>query len=98
MMDGDSGDGAGRIRLEGPMTFETVAQRFSSPPDFSAGDLLLDLSGVEEVDSGGLALLLNWHTQGLASACRIRFVNIPRKLADLARLNGLESLFVSQAT
>ncbi len=91
-------DGADSLRLEGAMTFETVAQRFFHPPDFTAGDLLLDLSQVEDVDSGGLALLLHWRSQAQAAACRLRFVNVPRKLRNLARLSGLEAVFVPQTT
>jgi phospholipid transport system transporter-binding protein len=49
----------------------------------------IDLSGVTEVDSAALALLLEWRRQAASAGAKVRITNIPQSLAALADLYGM---------
>jgi anti-sigma B factor antagonist len=55
--------------------------------------LLLDLSGVDNIDSGGLGALVMlqmWATQG---GCELKFCNPTRRVRKLLELTNLHSIF-----
>ena len=56
--------GGGRFSLSGHMTFDTAGRilRESEIPFEEHTRIEVDLSGVDETDSAGLALLLEWIT------------------------------------
>jgi len=58
----------------------------------SADDITVDLSGVTEVDSAAVSLLLEWRRQALRAKRTIRFSNIPANLKSLATVYGVSEL------
>lgn len=86
---------AGRVAVNGPMTFDTVGELFGLPASWQAAGkaLVIDLAGVARADSAGLALMLEWLRQARAAGLSLDFVNIPDGLQDLLRVVGLKPLF-----
>jgi phospholipid transport system transporter-binding protein len=83
----------GRCTLQGPVTAENVvsllaqgAQRFNGPL------VTVDLSGVTEVDSTALSLLLEWRREAVRNGREIRYSNLPASLKSLAELYGISEL------
>ena len=88
----DNGDG--RFTLSGDLTFETAEEilRASEAPFEEHTQLEIDLSQVEESDSAGLALLLEWVTWANHSVREIRFTGIPEKIQAIAQTTEVEGL------
>ena len=88
----DVGDGS--FSLKGEMTFETAEDilRASAAPFDEHTQLEIDLSGVTDSDSAGLALLLEWVTWANHSVREIRFTGMPDKLLAIARTTEVEPL------
>lgn len=83
------------IRLSGKLTTESVAQVFLHTPEFTQPVYQVNLQGVDEIDSAGLALLVHWQTRAQASASTLKFTHTPEKLLTIAKLGGLSTLFHS---
>lgn len=84
----------GRLALLGELTFETVPglskdleSMFKQCPR-----LRIDLSGLDRVDSAGLALLIEWTRLTRALGHGLEFINIPRQLLTIARVSGLDQI------
>jgi phospholipid transport system transporter-binding protein len=81
--------GQGDARLAGPLTFSTCASVFNHLEQ-RGGDPLsvvrVDLSGVTEADSAGLALLLEWQSRRKAAGGELKIIHAPDLLLQLARL------------
>ena len=82
-----------RCTLQGPVTADHVvallaqgAQRFTAP------SVTVDLSGVTEVDSSALSLLLEWRREAVRNGREIRFRNLPASMKSLAELYGITEL------
>lgn len=60
--------------------------------------LQVDLSGVTESDSSGLALLLEWLRLARQKRQQIAFVNMPHQIEALARISEVEDLFHANDT
>ena len=58
----------------------------------AGGELVFDLSGVTEVDTAAVALLLEWQRQAQARGARLELTGVPRDIASLARLYGVDGL------
>jgi phospholipid transport system transporter-binding protein len=86
--------GAGRFALSGDMTFDTAGQilRQSEEPFEEHTRIEVDLSGVEDTDSAGLALLLEWITWANHTVREIRFLEMPEKIRAIARTTEVEHL------
>lgn len=86
-----------RFEIAGSLTFATVEQVVHLPADWRAGTepVVLDLGGVPRADSAGLALMVEWWREAHAAGRALRVVNIPPRLKDLIRVNGLQDLFPS---
>ncbi len=52
----------------------------------------IDLSELQQVDSAGLALLLEWQAQARAAGRQIEFANPPESLRVLAELSQADTL------
>lgn len=52
----------------------------------------VDLSGVVDADSAGLAVMIEWTRAARLERREIVFRAVPRRLADLARIGGVDSL------
>ena len=86
--------GEGHFALSGEMTFATAEQilRASEEPFEEHTQLEIDLAGVTDSDSAGLALLLEWVTWANHSVREIRFTNVPEKIIAIARTTEVEHL------
>ena len=86
--------GAARFGVEGTLDFDSVValvaegERLFSGP----GPVELDLQGVQEANSAGLALLLEWLDIARRRKLVLRFRNLPGSLVRLAELTNLGGL------
>lgn len=86
--------GEGRFALSGTMGFKT-ADQILRDSEFLFEEhtrIEVDLDGVTETDSAGLALLLEWITWANHTVREIRFLNTPEKVTAIARTTEVEDL------
>ena len=83
-----------RSRVNGVLHFTTVTTLLSegSAAIGSGRAAVIDLAGVKDSDSSGLALLIEWLSVARASSRGLRYENIPAQLQQLARLSEVEEL------
>lgn len=88
----DNGDG--HFSLTGEMTFDTAGEilRESEVPFEKHTRIEVDLSGVTDTDSAGLALLLEWITWANHTVREIRFGGVPPIINAIARTTEVDSL------
>lgn len=88
------GEGAGRYRLEGDVSFATVMHLLhESRPQFEhEPNIRLDFSGVESIDSAGLALVIEWIREAKQLGHSLEIRNPPQRLLALARISDVERL------
>jgi len=84
-------DGEGRLRLTGPLDFDTVPALYAALPAAGGTPLEVDLSGVTRADTAGMGLLVE--ILRLGGEHGARFENIPDQLKAIIRVNGLEAAF-----
>lgn len=78
------------LRVQGPLTLDSVPGLWrETPPQALAGVRQIDLGGVGDCDSAGLALLLAW-IGGCGS--RPRISHLPDTLRALARVSNAVDL------
>ena len=81
------------MKVEGGMTIETVPALVGAISDHLAhGAKHIDLTGVTEVDSSAVALLLEWQRQATACGVSLTWRGIPPALQNLADLYGVQEL------
>lgn len=85
--------GDGTVQVSGELTFNTVtALKEQAEKLFTgkAGDLSIDLGGVNRADSAGLALLIEWlrwaHEHGVA----LHLHRMPEQMRTIAAASDLE--------
>ncbi len=88
------GEGAGRFRLEGEVGFATVMHLLhESRPQFEHEPYVrLDFSGVESIDSAGLALVIEWMREVQHKGHSLEISHPPQRLLALARISDVERL------
>lgn len=86
--------GEGRFALSGEMTFETAERilKESEDPFEEHSQLEIDLSGVTDSDSAGLALLLEWVTWANHTVREIRFAGMPERIMAIAKTTEVDRL------
>ena len=86
-----------RSRVVGSLEFATVAGLlpFGTAAIEGGHAAVIDLAGVTDSDSSGLALLIEWLSVAKAARCSLRYENMPAQLHQLARLSEVEGLFTS---
>jgi phospholipid transport system transporter-binding protein len=86
--------GGGRYRVVGVIDAMTAGDLLEqSIARFeTSGDLEVDLAGVPESDSAGLALLIEWIRRVRLRRQKIRFSNVPAQINALARISEVEDL------
>lgn len=87
----------GRSRVNGVLHFTTVTALLRSGSEAIAEGraAVIDLSGVKDSDSSGLALLIEWLSIARAEGKSLRYENIPAQLHQLARLSDVEELLTA---
>jgi phospholipid transport system transporter-binding protein len=89
--------GEGRYALRGSLRFETVPALWADTRGrFGGGDrLTVDLGGVTEVDSAGLALMIEWLRETRRAGGELRLDRIPQQMQAIARVSRLSGLLSS---
>ena len=89
--------GEGRFELHGPLTFATANSALDqSRESFAAYDrLMVDLAGVEQADSAGLALLLEWVNWARHYVREIHFEHIPQQILAIAEISEVTELLTA---
>ena len=87
----------GRSRVNGVLHFTTVTALLRSGSEAIANGraAVIDLSGVKDSDSSGLALMIEWLSIARAEHKSLRYENIPAQLHQLARLSDVEELLTA---
>ncbi|HYH40818.1 MAG TPA: STAS domain-containing protein [Burkholderiales bacterium] len=82
-----------RCAVQGPLTLSHItAVLAESAALFTGPRLIVDLSGVTEVDSSAVSLLLEWRREAARANRKIEYANIPPNLTSLAELYGVLEL------
>ncbi|HEY0231503.1 MAG TPA: STAS domain-containing protein [Dokdonella sp.] len=87
--------GAGQVRIAGVVGFEQAAAAFGRGGellDDGAADVTVDVSGLRDVDSATLALLLAWAAEAARRNVRLHLAAVPDDLKALAHLCDAEPL------
>ena len=90
--------GGGRFRVSGTLDAGTVTSLLKQSVDRffqDASPVLVDLAGVSEGDSAGLALLIEWLRMARQKGQAIRFTNIPAQINALARISEVDELLTA---
>ncbi len=83
-----------RSRVTGVLHFTTVTSLLSEGAAAIGNGraAVIDLAGVKDSDSSGLALLIEWLSVARAQRRDLRYENVPAQLKQLARLSDVEEL------
>jgi phospholipid transport system transporter-binding protein len=86
--------GADRCAIEGPLTFGSAQLLWKQLLDskWLENAATVDLSGIGEADSAGLALLVAWRARREAHGGSLKFEHLPERLIALAKLTQAQSL------
>ena len=86
--------GDGQFTLSGEVSFDTAERilRASESPFEEHTQLEIDLSGVTDSDSAGLALLLEWVTWANHTVREIRFEGMPERIMAIAKTTEVDQL------
>ncbi|MGA7965019.1 MAG: STAS domain-containing protein [Gammaproteobacteria bacterium] len=89
-----SSEGAGRFRLEGEVNFDTVMHLLHASHDLFEVEerVRLDFSGVERINSAGLALVIEWLREVRRESRTLEISNPPEGLMAMARICDVEDL------
>jgi phospholipid transport system transporter-binding protein len=84
----------GQCALAGALTLETVPWLWRELQQTTLLDRAreADLSGVDQADSAGLALIITWRARCKSQGGELRLTGVPTRLLALARLTGAEGL------
>lgn len=85
----------GRVRIDGRLTFETVDKALLERSRDALGggsDLVIDLAGVAEGDSAGLALMIEWRSWAVGEGRVITFENVPSSLLGIADISDVSPI------
>jgi phospholipid transport system transporter-binding protein len=90
--------GNGRFKVRGPLDAGTVTDLLErSEAAFRGnGSLEIDLGGVPEGDSAGLALLIEWIRRARKQKQQLQFKNLPTQIAALARISQVDELLAAR--
>jgi len=88
----------GRCTVQGPITVDNVVTLLEQGREqLTSASATIDLSGVTEVDSTALSLLLEWRRDAARSGRAVRFDRLPANLQSLAQLYGVTELLAMNA-
>jgi len=84
---------SGRCTVQGPVTVDNVVSLLEQGREqLTSAATTIDLSGVTEVDSSALSLLLEWRRAAARNGRAVRFAQLPANLQSLAKLYGVTDL------
>lgn len=84
--------GSGTYIIDGDLTFASIDKQTLKSFAFltSAKEISIDLSKVNNTDSAGLALMIEWIKYSRQHRLHLSFKNIPEQLITLAKLSGFD--------
>ncbi|MDF1582857.1 MAG: STAS domain-containing protein [Methyloprofundus sp.] len=84
----------GTYRLKGNLIFNTINKDVLNTLDFNQApaSMTIDLQQVGEIDSAGLALLIEWIKFAQARQKKLHFDHIPAQLTALAKLSYISEI------
>lgn len=87
--------GAEQLRVEGELAIQFAAELKDTllRSVQATGEVTLDLSGVSEVDTAGIQLLLLAKRAAAAVGCRLRYINHSPAVVDVVELLNLSATF-----
>jgi phospholipid transport system transporter-binding protein len=86
---------AERWAVTGSLTVDSVSSLLhASAAHPLPGASIVDLGGVDRVDSAAVALLLAWRRRAATEGRRLVFSGVPPSMASLAALYGVQELLV----
>lgn len=78
------------FRVSGPVTIDNVTSVIEAGRQaFAGSDAVVDLSGLENVDSAAISMMLEWMRDAAGGGRRVRFANLPENLRTLAKVYGV---------
>ncbi len=79
------------FRVSGPVTLDNVRAVIEEGARAFDGeaDATVDLSGLENVDSSAISMMLEWARDAARGGRRLRFAGLPENLKTLARVYGV---------
>lgn len=81
------------LAVQGRLTIDTVPALFATGlRHLDSGNLYVDFTGVEAVDSAAISMLLGWKRAAQRSRHDLRVIGWPDDLLSLARLYGVDEL------
>lgn len=84
---------AGHLNVDCAMVMANAKALLDSGRSMMApGEVVFDLSSVEEADSSAVAVMLGWLRHGATLRSTISFVGIPVGVLSLAKLYGVAEL------
>jgi phospholipid transport system transporter-binding protein len=79
--------------VEGSLTFASVPEVQEKSLDwFAAPPGILDMAGVERIDSAGIALVIEWARRAKLAGGDMRLVNVPAGMTSLSKTTGIDQL------
>lgn len=87
-----------RSRVVGSLVFSTVGSLLPVGSEAIANGraALIDLAGVTDGDSSGLALLIEWKSVAKYARRTLRYEHLPSQLLQLARLSEVDELLTAE--
>lgn len=85
---------AGEVQVSGDLNRNSVPQAWSTRGDWvpANSDVVLDLAGVNHVDSAGLALLIRLKSEIEAADKSLSLRNVNKQLQQFAAVSGVTEL------
>jgi phospholipid transport system transporter-binding protein len=89
----------GHYALAGDLGFDCAVSVLAQGEAAFAGqaEVVVDLSGVTDADSAGLAVLIEWTRRSRLVERRISFRRLPARLSAIAHIGGLTELLPVEA-
>ncbi|MEM7281137.1 MAG: STAS domain-containing protein [Pseudomonadota bacterium] len=86
--------GNGHYAIAGELTFSTAGDVLEQSKEMFSDhtQLEVDLAGVTQSDSAGLALLLEWVNWAKHDVREIKYLNMPKEIRAIAEISEVEDL------
>jgi phospholipid transport system transporter-binding protein len=85
--------GTGFWELSGALTFDTVPSLVGEGKKVVDGaHVVVDLKGVTQSDSAGLALLIEWTVLASKQNLKICYIHVPAQIKSIASVSGLDDV------
>lgn len=86
-----------RLGIQGAVTVDNVVAVMAQVVTVIGhhDELVVDLSGITDVDSSAVSMLLEWQRQAGKEQQQLHFINIPQSLFSLIQLYGVSALIPS---